>query len=109
MPQEVSRILIDAGCTASIQFIPPVTKGITNLIRLKPTAAPFELRRKIEKALERVADLDESGISVNVHGGTIVLGGIVPMWWDWKQAERVAWAAPGVQKVENRLLIKPPL
>jgi osmotically-inducible protein OsmY len=64
-------------------------KGITNLTQLKPMAEPVELRRKIEEALERVADLDESGISVNVHGGTVVLEGTLPMWWNWKPAERV--------------------
>jgi osmotically-inducible protein OsmY len=84
-------------------------KGITNLIRLKPRTEPIELKRKIEEALERIANLDESGISVEVYGSTVILEGTVPSWWDRKQAERAAWAAPGVQKVENRLLIKPPL
>jgi osmotically-inducible protein OsmY len=39
-------------------------KGVTNSIELKPKVAPYEVRRKIEDALRRSAELDASRITV---------------------------------------------
>lgn len=44
-------------------------KGITNAIRLKPKFAPAEIKRKIEEALERNAEIDAKRIMVEAHGG----------------------------------------
>ena len=80
-------------------------KGVTNSITLKPKAAPFEIRRKIEDAFRRSAELDASRITVEANGSEVVLRGTVKSWAERQEAERTAWAAPGVTKVDNRIAI----
>jgi len=81
-------------------------KGITNSLTLKPSVAPYEVRRKIEEALRRSAELDASRITVEANGSEIVLRGTVRSWAESQEAERAAWAAPGVTKVDNRITIQ---
>jgi osmotically-inducible protein OsmY len=78
-------------------------KGVSNSITLKPKVAPFEIRRKIEDAFRRSAELDASRITVEANGSEIVLRGTVKSWAERQEAERAAWAAPGVTKVDNRI------
>jgi osmotically-inducible protein OsmY len=82
-------------------------KGMTNMISLKPRVAPFEIKRKIEEALKRRAALDASNITVETDAGEVVLRGSVQSWAERAEAERAAWAAPGVTRVDNRLQVAP--
>jgi osmotically-inducible protein OsmY len=81
-------------------------KGITNLIRLEPKVAPSEVRRKIEEAFKRSAALDARSITVEVVGNEVILRGTVRSWSEYAEAERAAWAAPGVVKVTNELVVE---
>ena len=80
-------------------------KGVTNQITLKPSVAPYEIRRKIEDAFRRSAELDASRITVEANGSEVILRGTVRSWAERDEAERAAWAAPGVTRVDNRVTI----
>ena len=82
-------------------------KGVSNTILLKPRAEPTEVKRKIQEALRRSAEVDANRIEVEAHGGEVVLKGTVRSWIEREEAERAAWAAPGVTKVEDRIVVSP--
>lgn len=80
-------------------------KDITILIDVRPTDAPHEIGRKIEDALRRSAELDAGRITVEAHGGEVILRGAVSSWAEREEAERTTWAAPGVSRVDNRITV----
>jgi osmotically-inducible protein OsmY len=79
--------------------------GVVNKIEVSPHVAPVEIKRKIEEALRRSAELDASRITVETRGGEVILRGTVRSWAEREQAEEAAWKAPGVTKVDNRIQI----
>jgi osmotically-inducible protein OsmY len=84
-------------------------RGVTNLVVVRPrmTPDPEGLQHKIRDALVRNAELDAERISVDVHGSKVVLEGTVRSWVEREEAQRVAWSAPGVTAVDNRIMVVP--
>jgi osmotically-inducible protein OsmY len=79
--------------------------GITNAIVHKPRIAPADVKRYIEEAFVRSADLNASLIEVSVDGDTVTLSGKVTSLLDRNLALGGAWAAPGVRHVEDRIQV----
>jgi len=80
-------------------------KGVTNLIGIKPQVTASEVKRKIEQALKRSAEVDASRITVEANAGEVTLKGTVRSWAEREAAERAAWLSPRVTKVNNEIAI----
>ena len=82
-------------------------RGVSNLIVVRPRQrpSPEEMKKKIEDALVRSAETDAKRIQVEVRGDKVILTGTVRAWAEKQEAERVAWSAPGVASVENRIVV----
>jgi osmotically-inducible protein OsmY len=83
-------------------------KGITNLISVRTNGTPMPdyVKDRIVSALFRSAELDARKITVTADGGKVTLAGTVHSWMEAEEAERVAWSAPGVTEVDNRIVVR---
>jgi osmotically-inducible protein OsmY len=77
------------------------------MVRPRIEPSPEELKHRIEQALVRNVETDARRINVSVEDGKIILTGTVHGWWEREEAERVAWSAPGVTRVDNRIIVQP--
>jgi osmotically-inducible protein OsmY len=82
-------------------------KGVTNLVQLKPRVQPEQVKNKIEEAFRRNAEVDANRIIVETNGSQVILKGTVRSWIEREEAERVAWSAPGVTNVDDRIIVSP--
>ena len=74
-------------------------------IEVRPRIPPVDIKRRIEQALRRAAEIDASRITVETIGSEVILRGTVRSWAERQEAERAAWSAPGVRRVDNRITI----
>jgi osmotically-inducible protein OsmY len=82
-------------------------RGILNEITVKPAVSPTEVKRKIVDALGRSALFGEDRIVVEAADGKVTLSGHVSSIIEREEAERIARAAPGIERVDNRLIVTP--
>jgi len=81
--------------------------GVINLIALKPRVSATEVTSRIEAAFRRSAELDAHKVHVETRDGKVTLRGDLHSWSEREEAERTAWAAPGVTDVENLIMVAP--
>ena len=80
-------------------------KGVLNHIDVKPQVSSTEVKSAIQEALKRSAEVDANRIAVETEGDKVILRGRVRSWFEREEAERAAWRAPGVRRVDNRITI----
>ena len=82
-------------------------KGVSNSIVIESHISIPDLHARIEAALRQAAEIDAHGIAVQAHAGTVVLSGVVHSANERDAAERAALATPGVNRVDDRLIVAP--
>jgi osmotically-inducible protein OsmY len=84
----------------------PGVISVTDEVRLvAPGPSAHDVQHSIKKAMERNAKLDADSVSVESENGTVTLRGTVSSWADHDQAVDAAWAAPGVTRVKDHILV----
>jgi osmotically-inducible protein OsmY len=80
--------------------------GVTNNIKIKSeTEAPIE-KKDIENALRRNSFINDKNITVKVSDNDVTLTGQVNSLHQKIEAGRMAWNSPGVQAVDNELVVQ---
>lgn len=77
--------------------------GVINLISIKSTQMPAEVKTCISSAFERNALVDAKNIQVETSGNKVILRGYVRNLFEREEAEQAAWNASGVFSVDNQL------
>ncbi len=80
-------------------------RSINNHIKINPKVNKIVDKVAVENALDRNSLVDNDHIRVETNDHKVILKGTVKTWFQKSEAERVAWAAPGVRSVENDLVV----
>lgn len=119
-PGTVIKVMVDQGRVTlegtvewhfqrqSAEHIARRQKGVSfvlNLIFVEPKVQPRDIKRRIQSAFHRHAQIDADHITVVTDGGVVTLRGSVPTWTEREEAQETAWQAPGVTEVRNEIAI----
>lgn len=94
---------------AADEAVAPVSgvKGIDSRITVNPLASAEDTKEFIHAALKRSGITATQNILVEVTNDKAALYGEVHSISDREEAERIAWAAPGIADVANHLVVCP--
>jgi osmotically-inducible protein OsmY len=84
-------------------------RSVFNHVTVAPRAVERDVRHRIVEALHRNANIDARHITVTIAGDKAILNGTVRTFLQRESAERAAADAPGIARVENRIVVEPPL
>lgn len=87
-----------------IHYLPGV-KDIINYIKIKSEVIDDIKQKDIEHAMKMNWAVYNSDIHIQVSGTTVILTGTVNSWHQKEEAASIAWKAPGIQHVDNRLFV----
>ncbi len=94
-----------AAAEGAVRYLMGV-KGVYNGILVRQVKASASLvKEKITDAFKRSALVDSGRVTVEALDGKVILRGSVRSWTERQDAERAAWAAPGVSAVEDHLTV----
>jgi osmotically-inducible protein OsmY len=80
-------------------------RGVTNFITIKSGVRAGDIKSRIEAAFRRSAEIDARNVQVETEDGKVTLRGRVHTWAERAEAERAAWAAPGVSEVRDEIKV----
>ena len=81
-------------------------RSVVNNIEVEPHAKADNVKKKIEAALKRHAEIEAKDVRVTVRDDEeVLLEGKVRNWDEKFAVENAAWSAPGVKNVRDRLTI----
>jgi osmotically-inducible protein OsmY len=80
---------------------------VNNLLAIRPRLMAGDIKRSIEDAFRRSAEVDAERLSVETRDGQVVLRGAVRSLSEKDEAQRTAWSAPGVTHVLNEITVTP--
>lgn len=81
--------------------------GVTNDITLTSAVQAGDLKRRIQDALKRHAEVEADAVRVDVRSdGTVHIDGRVDNWSEMQAVEHAVWSAPGVQRVDDNLMFR---
>jgi osmotically-inducible protein OsmY len=83
-------------------------RSVINLINVKPKITSEDIKQKISAAFHRSATIESGRVTVSIDGNEVTLTGKVRSFVEKEDAERAAWAAPGVISVISELEIEIP-
>ena len=76
--------------------------GVSNLISIKARPQPADVKKRVEDALRRNAEVEANSIRVSVKDGKVTLEGKVRAWYQRHLAEQAAWSAQGLRECCRR-------
>jgi osmotically-inducible protein OsmY len=82
-------------------------RHVLNHVTMAPRGVERDVRRRIVEALHRNANVDARHITVTTAGDKAILTGSVGSWLQRESAERAAADAPGITRVDNRIVVEP--
>ena len=88
-----------------VKFLDGV-KGVSNNISINSHMHGEIEKDEIENALMRNWTIFHEDIDINVLGHNVTLSGKVNSSYEKDEAERIAWNAPGVESVDNQLVVE---
>ncbi len=81
-------------------------RGVSNDITIKAETEAAIEKKDVEKALARNWSINADDINVSVSENCVTLTGTVESWYQKEQASKIAWKTPGIQSVENYLVVE---
>jgi osmotically-inducible protein OsmY len=90
---------------SAVRYLKGVT-GVSNHVLIKPRIAPTDIKRRIEEAFRRSAEVDAGRVRVEAHDSEVTLAGTVRSWAERDEAQQTAWSAPGVTRVKNEITVR---
>ena len=79
--------------------------GISNNLVVARHVTSADVRKRIQDAFARQADLEATAVAIAVDGSKVTLSGTVRAPYERHAARMAAWSAPGVSQVDDRITL----